>query len=206
MKQTGPIVVTFIAGAVVLIEFFLKIDALKFWADTFGKWQLVFVAFASALGAANLIRIHANRATQKRSDWPYSYLLLGALGAWTILGVLKGPQNTNYDFLYQNLLQPLSATLFSVNSFYIASAAYRSFRVRTAEAAMLLVSAVIVMLSNVGIGTAIWKGFPELGGWFMRVPNAAGMRGIIIGAALGAIAISLRVILGLERSQYGGTE
>lgn len=206
MKTTGPVIVTFLAGAVMLVEFFLKIPALKFWADTFGKWQLVFVAFASLLGAANLLRIHANRATQKRNDAAYSYLLLGTMVAWVALGLWKGPSGSQYDFLYQNLLQPLSATLFSVNSFYITTAAYRSFRVRTPEAFLLLVSAVIVMLGNVGIGTAIWKGFPALGGWFMRVPNAAGMRGIIVGAALGAIAISLRVILGLERSQYGGTE
>lgn len=203
MKQTGPVVVTFIGGAIVLIEFFLKIDALKFWAESFMKWQLVFVAFASALGAANLVRIHSMKAQQKRQDFVYSYLLLACMAVWIGLGLWRGPSGRQYDFFYQNLLQPLSATLFSVNAFYISSAAYRSFRVRTAEAGMLLVAAICVMLGNVGIGPAIWSGFPKLGGWFMRVPNAAGMRGIIIGAALGAIAISLRVILGLERSQFG---
>jgi hypothetical protein len=206
LKTTGPVIVTFIGGAVMLVEFFLKVPALKFWAETFGKWQLVFVAFASALGAANLLRIHANRASQKRGDAVYSYLLLATMLVWIGLGLWRGPSGDQYAFLFNNLLQPLSATLFSVNSFYITTAAYRSFRVRTPEAFLLLVSAIVVMLGNVGIGTVMWKGFPALGGWFMRVPNAAGMRGIIIGAALGAIAISLRVILGLERSQYGGTE
>lgn len=206
MRTLGPVIVTLIAGAVILVAFFFDVPGLNSLATTFGLWQLVFVAFASALGVANLLRIHANRVNRKAPDTVFSYLLLISMFAWIVLGIWRGPQGEQYDYMYKNLLQPLSATLFSVNAFYITSAAYRSFRVRSLEAALLLFSAIVVMLGNVGIGRAIWSGFPELGGWLMAVPNAAGMRGIIVGAALGAIAISLRIILGLERSQYGGTE
>ena len=37
----------------------------------------------------------------------------------------------------------------------------------------------------------------------MNCPNAAAQRGIIIGAALGAACLSLRVILGIERTYLG---
>jgi len=40
----------------------------------------------------------------------------------------------------------------------------------------------------------------------MRVVNVSGTRGIIIGAALGAMGISLRVIFGLERGHLSGVE
>jgi len=44
---------------------------------------------------------------------------------------------------------------------------------------------------------------PWLTNWVMNVPNAAAQRGIIIGAALGAAAMSLRVLLGIERGHLG---
>jgi hypothetical protein len=42
-----------------------------------------------------------------------------------------------------------------------------------------------------------------LGGWFLRIPNAAGMRGIVVGIFLGAFAATLRLFLGLERKYLG---
>jgi hypothetical protein len=38
----------------------------------------------------------------------------------------------------------------------------------------------------------------------MDVPNLAGKRAILMGAALGAISTGLRVILDLERAHLGG--
>ena len=45
--------------------------------------------------------------------------------------------------------------------------------------------------------------FPSLAQWILDYANNAGRRAILIGAALGGVATSLRVILGLERSHLG---
>jgi len=39
--------------------------------------------------------------------------------------------------------------------------------------------------------------------WIMDGPNSAAQAGIIIGSALGAMAMAIRVILGIERSYLG---
>ena len=39
--------------------------------------------------------------------------------------------------------------------------------------------------------------------WIMNSPNLAGQRSIMIGIGLGVVAMSLRVILGIERTYLG---
>jgi hypothetical protein len=101
----------------------------------------------------------------------------------------------------------------------MASAAYRAFRARTLDATLLLVAAIIVMFGRVPISDFLWQRifpkaitgnmpfFPEeLAEWIMSTPTMAARRGIMIGAALGAISTSLKVILGIERSYFSGTD
>jgi hypothetical protein len=100
----------------------------------------------------------------------------------------------------------MEATMFSVVAFFIASAAYRAFKVKSLESAVLLITALIVMLGNVPIGSAIWSKFPEFKDWLMSVPNSGAFRGITIGTYIGAFATSLRILLGLERAHLGARD
>jgi hypothetical protein len=103
-------------------------------------------------------------------------------------------------YLYTYSIVPLQATMFALLAFFIASASYRAFRARNLVATLLLVSAVIVMLGRVPIGAAISSFFPAAQEWIMDWPQLAAKRGIQIGAALGAVSMALRIILGIERS------
>jgi len=199
-----PIVTTMVVGATVLLDFFIRNDALISVAREFMNWGVIIAAFATGLGAANLLRIHGTRTQQRRLGWGYSVLLLASLIAYTVLGVLSHSSSQQYQFIFGNVLQPLSATVFSFNAFFMTSAAYRAFRVRSVHATVLLVTAVIVMLGRVGIGEVIYSGMPAISGWIGRVPTTGAFRGITIGAALGAIALSLRILAGIERTQFGG--
>ena len=117
----------------------------------------------------------------------------------------KTDPGTVVDWLFMNVQVPLEATMFSLLAFFIASAAYRTFRARSTEATLLLAAAVIVMLGRVPISDQIpYINLHEITEWIMMVPTVAAKRGILLGVALGAVATSLRIILGLERSHLGG--
>jgi hypothetical protein len=60
------------------------------------------------------------------------------------------------------------------------------------------------MLASVPVGLLISKWIPEANKWIMDIPNMSGQRGIIITSAIGSMAIGLRVVLGIERSHFGG--
>jgi hypothetical protein len=113
----------------------------------------------------------------------------------------------------------MASTMFALLAFFIASAAFRAFRIRTVEAGLLAIAALIVMLGRVPLGdvmtdwllNASWLpgGGTHLSAiqqWIMDIPQNAAKRAILIGAALGVMATGLRVILGIERSYLSGEE
>jgi hypothetical protein len=114
-----------------------------------------------------------------------------------------GPTGRVYTWLYDHVFSPCNATMFALLAFFIASAAFRAFRARNVEAGLLLGAAILIMIGRVPIGRALSPVFPAIAEWIVDIPNNAGRRAIMMGAALGAIATSLRVILGLERSHLG---
>ena len=136
---------------------------------------------------------------------PVIRLIFGAEGDWNIgsfrlHGVTSG---SLFDQIYNTMFVPLQATMFALLAFYIASAAFRAFRVRTLDATLLAVAAIIVMIGRVPLGEKIWEGIPMLTDWIMNVPQLAAKRAILIGAALGAVSTGLKILLGIERNYLG---
>jgi hypothetical protein len=124
------------------------------------------------------------------------------LGAWS--KYQEGGMGEGAEWIYNYLYNPAQATMFSILAFFIASAAYRTFRARTWEAAILLVAAALVMFGRVPLSAAISSVFPDMADWIMAYPQMAAKRGIILGVALGSIATALRIIFGIERAYLGG--
>ena len=209
MKQEGPILFGLIFGLLVIIAMFVDgVPALAALKDGIDDWFLVVTAWAVMVGVINLSQIHGRRVQHKHEGYGYSVWLMICMFGMIIFGIFvaKSPDHEGWKFMYNNLIAPMNATVYSTLVFYIGSAAYRAFRVRNAEASILLIAAVIMMLGRVPLGTVIfgeWIG--NTADWILNVPNSAGMRGIQIGATLGGVATALRILVGIERGHLGGT-
>ena len=122
---------------------------------------------------------------------------------------------TPFWWLYEYGFKPLTATMFAMLAFYVASAAFRAFRAKNVEASLLLGTAFIILLGRTFAGALITAWLPDwLSGLrienltvtIMAVFNTAGTRAIMIGIALGIASTSLKVLLGIDRSYLGTTE
>ncbi len=116
---------------------------------------------------------------------------------------LWGKEGRVFVWLYDHVFAPCNSTMFALLAFFVASAAFRAFRARNTEAALLLTAAIVMMLGRAPLGRALWDALPDIAQWLLDVPSNGGRRAIMMGAAVGAIATGLRVIVGLERSHLG---
>ncbi len=211
MRKTVPLIVTFLVGFFMIGEFFVPHWAYRVVAAEFLEWGLLLAAVAFVLGLVNLVQVNLPKVIRREKDWQYKAVMLVSLVVTLSAGLLAGKTRDNpvgqvYTWIYDYCFVPLTATMFALLAFFIASAAFRAFRARNLEAALLLGAAILVMIARVPIGEQIpliGEYLPPLMNWIMDVPNTAARRAIFIGAALGAITTGLRVILGLERSHLG---
>lgn len=104
-----------------------------------------------------------------------------------------------YNVLYQGFWTALAAAMFSLLGFYIAAAAFRAFRVRSFESALMMGSAVVVMLGQIPFGVWLHEGLPALRAWLLSVPSSAAFRAIRIGAGIAALLMGIRMWLSLDR-------
>ena len=223
-------------GGTEKVSFFLE--------DVVGQFENLsntLTSFLLLLGVFSLVALHFNRVRKRSRDWSFSIVLLVTVVLMAIFGYadwlyskdLKPEQLEALkdvsaqpmqmwmkDLMFDGLLQTMEAAMFSVIAFYIMSAAYRAFRVRSVEATILLSSALIVMLGLLGIADNYWSlGIDAIGGsdpnafvnnlrldsiseFIRNNLQAPGLRAIDFGVGVGALAMGLRLWLSLER---GGT-
>ena len=219
MKKTIPLILIFVAGFLGVISFVIPHPSYQVYDEWIRNDLLrVLSAFAVVLALGSLLRVHSDKIRRKRRNWQYSWLLLIAFGASAIIGLFGGVAadgilptaigsfSFDIQILYENIVIPLASSMFALLAFFMASAAYRAFRVRSMEATLLLTAAFIVMIGVLPLGYSISKYLPAFVQWILNVPNVAGQRGIVLGIALGVVATSLKIILGIERAWLGGGE
>lgn len=229
MKRNLPLLFAFFTGILVVCSEFIPHRPFSLMIATLQDWFMIISGFAILLGQISLFQANLAKIKQKESGW---YFYLAGLISFTVMlliGLLWGTQEYRgllghgegvqallgmkpFDYLFDNAYMPLSATMFSLLAFFIASAAYRAFIIRSFESNLLMITAVIVIIGRTSFGGMLTSWLPEslrfwhlpnLSDFIMEYPNSAAQRAIMISAALGIIGSSLRIILGIERSYLG---
>lgn len=223
MRRTIPLFITFIVGLTLILAVFIPPEPFDTMNREFSVYFDIIAVFAFVLGGGNLLRLHGDRVYRRGKDWKFSIVTLTGFTLTLVVGLCKigGPPGIRGDlmatgswfrFVFNAVLSPLSATMFALLAFYVASASFRAFRAKTPEATILLVAGFIILLGRTFVGSVLtgwlpdelsFLTIPNIADWIMAWPNTAGQRAIVIGIALGVIATSLRIIVGIERGYLG---
>ena len=210
LRRQLPLLVTFVTGIVFITQYYIPHPRSEDLLTTVNKWLQIIGGFALVLGVTSLFHQHAVKIRRQEPGWGYSLVLYaGMLGTIAVGLLAKGKESldggmTAFGWVYSFTMVPLQGTMFAILAFFIASAAYRSFRARSREAAVLLIAAVIVMVGRVPLGEHLIPISGDITQWILNVLNTSVRRAILIGVSLGAVALSLKIIFGMERSYLGG--
>jgi hypothetical protein len=201
MSARIALVVAFLAGLFMAAQYFFKTDFTNLlYRSILDYYQIIF-AVTMLIGGVSLIRHHAARIATRREGMIYSLIAVAGVLFMVVAAAVSGTGvDSPYQWAFNNLQAPMQATMFSLLAFFVASAAYRGFRVRSRPALILALTAVVVLVGRSAFGDMISDRLPELAGWVLNNPSSAAKRGILIGVGLGSVATALRVILGIERS------
>lgn len=215
MRREIPLIITFVVGVAFVIQYFIPHSPFDRFEQLFSDWFFIIAACAIWLGALNLLKLSIIKIQKRRKDWQYAVVIVVSWLTMAIAGFAGGRDfqtpGTTFDWLYQYIYTPLSATMFAILAFFVASASYRAFRARNLQASLLLTAGFLVMMGRVLFDDIIFgkmfenfQPLADISNFIMNYPNMAGQRAIMIGIALGIVSTALRIILGIERSYLGG--
>ncbi len=202
VKKWIPILIALVVGWVVLAGYLIPTSrTLVYFRDRLVEWAIIVAAFAFLLGLLNILSVHGGRVIRLRRGWLHSLvLLLAAAIAWVppflprdnpIRGTLD---RIAFDFV----ISPSGAALAALLVFTLTLAAFRLLRARrSAEVVFFLLIVAVALLGSTPLINLGW--LANIRDWIINVPGMAGMRGLLLGVALGTVITALRVLIASER-------
>lgn len=203
-KTELPIILTAACAVLMVSEYFIVVPSyvINFSTEVRNS-STILASYFIGLSAITMYRNHARQVIRRKSGWYNSIILIVTLTAVIAVGVLTGSQSNQTNWIYKYVLTSLDGAGFSLLAFYIASGAYRSFRVRTLETTLFLIAGILITFLNTPLMVAIFPGIVPVASWILDVPNTGAIRGVTMGVAFGVLGIGLRIILGKERGHMG---
>ncbi|MDD2521905.1 MAG: hypothetical protein PHW11_03660 [Anaerolineaceae bacterium] len=199
MKQRAPVIVAAVSGLVMLAAFFFQ----PYTAPYLGlvlNWAIIVSSVALLVAIASLVVIHIRFIVKGRKGFLYSIVLVVAFLVTLGLGWYSGLDDPAYLAGIRAILVPLENALMALVALVLMSAAVKIFRVRgwSILTVSFGLSALVFLFLNLGF--LRFEGNPGMSqvvSMIQRLP-IVGARGLLIGVALGALLMALRVLFGQE--------
>jgi hypothetical protein len=198
VRKWVPVFIASGVGIFALAGYLFPRTILSDYRDRLVEWAVIIAAFAVILGLFNLLRVHGRRIGKLADGWEYSLVLLLAAALFWVPSVLQGPSGAATQMLLEYVIAPVGASLAALVVFTLTLAALRLLRQRWNVSSLLFV--LVVALSLLGSTPILgFNWLSDVRDWLIGVPGMAGMRGLLLGVALGTVITGLRVLMGSDR-------
>lgn len=215
-KRLIIVVVTFLGGVYFFLKFFLppKLGG-NFLKEQY-PWTMLALSImggvAIGVGVVNIFRVYGRKVVRKETDWLEASVLLAAFVFTTVVGFVgiyadeEGAWNSLYwKITVQGMFMPLGSAIYSLLAFYIVQAAFRAFHVRTVEAALIMTSALLIMLGSLPMpilqqSLPLWLG--GIREWVLSGINVGVQRAVLLGSGAAYLIMAVRMWFSLDKSGF----
>lgn len=163
------------------------------------QWLMLLAGVALLIGVVNVLALHLWRIQTGQRDWVLSLILAAVMVAVFVAGVLNpgGASGPLLSWVFDTLVAPSQAALFSLLVFFMAAAAFRYLRVNRQGGAWLLVGTLIVLLAQWPLATQ-WlpPAYAQATFWLVDAPVMAALRGVLLGSGIALLVVGLRLLVG----------
>lgn len=204
-RREIPVIIIFVLSMMMIIPFFLNIPPLAAASAEIKRMLVPMAGCAGILGANEVIGRHIIKVQKKREGWEFSIVLVASFIFFFVVSLLPGLEGL-FRITYITIIGRVNESVFALIALFMATMAYRAFRMKNIETALFGLSCLIVLIANAPILEAFWPGGSAVRDWLMDVVNMAAMRAVGIGVALGIFAYGVRTMLGYERIALGEFE
>jgi len=169
------------------------------------NWAIILTGVAALVGIFNLISVHTDKVRRGEKGSVYSALLVISLVVTFALGIILRPGHGVMKAVMNGIIIPTEAALMGILTISLLYAAIGLLRRRVDVMSILfLLTAAFLLLGSVTLPLGDIPLLGTMSRWVTQVLVLGGVRGILIGVALGALTTGLRVLFGADRP-YGGS-
>ena len=198
-KSTIPFWIITVVGFLTILEYFFPVlgGILGSSLETLRNYATILSGAAYGIGTALLAANHGRRIYRRTTapSWVFSVVFFVMLVGTFVIMLIGGERGPNSTWLFTYILAPSGQALYSTTAFYISTAGYRIFRFRNLDAAVLLISGMIILWSVLPLFTGPFPFLVPMASWLNNVPVVAGYRAFVMGTSLGTIGLGLRIML-----------
>jgi hypothetical protein len=204
MKATFATVIAIASGILVLAGMLLQ-PILDGMLAVLMQLAMILAGVAFLIGIINLVSVHWMRVRRKERRSVYSFVIMAAFLITLLAGILLGPNTPDFDHIITGVQYPIEASLMSLTAVSLAFASLSLIRRkrRGLFVYLFLGSALFFILVSVGLFEGINQpAAASIIGIFESLPTG-GVRGLLIGMALGSLITGVRILTGVDRPYAG---
>jgi len=199
-RREIPIAIFAICFFVSVIGYYFSNPIAKALNSELSSWIMIMTNIALGTGFIALFLHHSKKISRKAKGFPFSFVIFGAI-AVMFIAQYSGPAIRGW--LYSDIFSNVTTAVICFALFYEVSGAYRAFRIRNLDALLLMLAGFILIIHFAPFYESAVPSFAVIPNWILDVPGMGASRGIVIGVAIGTIAIAVRILLGYEKAYTG---